>query len=165
MYMRKENRTVILVGVGILLLAALIVVLAVLVPRIRYKSEMNARIERMLRPEPVYITLSDPLFDTGDLLGRDGKEIAIEGQAREELVTRLRGLYGSGVSYAGRERAVAGAWDLRLLVRAADGETAQIWVSETRIYYVVDSMAVYFTAKDGAAHAALYTSLRTMINT
>jgi len=159
MYMKKENQTVLLVGVGILLLAALIILLAIFVPRARYKGEMKDRIDRILLPNPAYVTLSDPLFDTGDLLGRDGKEIVLEGEARAEVLTLLGEVQTAGLSYKGRESMATGAWDLRLLVRTAVGDTAQIWISESRLYYVENSVAYCFAVKDGAAHTALYTRM------
>ena len=70
--MKKQT----LIGIGIVLLAVLIIVLAIFAPRWARKNEMRERAELLLSPDPQVVLLSDPLYEkTLALLPDIAKEI------------------------------------------------------------------------------------------
>ena len=159
MRMKKEKRTVIWVGIVILLLAVMLILLSIFLPRARYKSRVTECLELMLSPDPTYVTLTDPLFDTGDLLGRNGKEVQLQGEQMQAVLSSLGTLRDAGFHYQGQEQKLTGAWDLRLLVRTASGESVQLRFEADRFYYTEGDVAYFFTPKDAAAYRAFYERL------
>ena len=151
------------IGIGALLLAAFLIVSLVFIPRIVQKSEMEALLALSVAPDPMTVVIGDPLLDLGDPLGNKGKECLLSGESANRVQNLLRALSESGYRLSHEEKKPSGAWDLQVRVKAANGETARLWLTEDGFYYMKDTLAVCFTAKDQEAYTAAYLELRTIL--
>lgn len=148
-----KNKTV-LAGVLIVLAALLLVLFVALWPRVAAKKEMAALLSSFSEGDLQYITVTDPLFATGDLLGNKGKEIVLDaGDAFtvREGISKL----ANDFSFLRKERKSAGGWDLRIMAKTAAGESVQLFFAEEGFYYMDGSTAFFFEAKDAEAYGAL----------
>ena len=148
----------VIIGTGVLLIAALIIVLAIFAPRWSHKGEMKDRIELLLSPDPLAVVVSDPLFDTDDPL-YDGREAVLDTESSAALFDKLETALDGGYRYVGSEKIPGGAWDISIVVRTADGKNAQVFFTETGFYYTKDVKAHYFEPKDAAQYAEFLQSV------
>ena len=156
-----KNKKVYLIGSAIVALAVVIVALCILVPMASHRSQLKKLLAKLEAPERV--TLGDPLFETGDILGNKGKEILLEGEARDAVLAYLRGLGASGYRTDGTERMSAGSLDLVIKVKTAEGEILHLWFDEDGFYYMEGIVAVLFEAEDEEAYEAFYGSLHRLL--
>ncbi len=147
------------IGIGAILLAALIVLLAFLMPRALQKREIKQQIAAFSRDGLLYITLSDPLFETGDLLGNRGKEILLDEGQRGEVALLTQRILAGGLRYDGQKVGLAATADLRLFAKAQE-ESYCFYVSEEGFYFFKGDAAYCFKAKESDAHIALLAALR-----
>ena len=156
-----KNKKTVLIGTGILLVAVVIILLATLLPAATRKRDVDQILGAV--PTASRISLGDPDFDTGDVLGNKGKEILLEGESLASVQAQIAALVEGGYRYDGDEKALAGGLDLNLKVRTAEGEIFYLWFSESRFYYTENGRCIYFEPKDGSAYVALYAALNALL--
>lgn len=149
-----------LIGAGLVLLAVLLILGVVFLPRAQQKRKMRNALTAFSESDISYILVIDPLYDTGDLLGNDGKELSLDAAQTGALLEALEAINAAGLRYAGEEALPAGSFDLRVLLRAEDGALVQFYVREHTLGYL-DGTAYYSfeTQKDSEAIPKLYTML------
>lgn len=149
-----------LVGVLLVLLAVLLVLGVVFLPRARQKRKMRETLTAFSEADISYILVTDPLYDTGDLLGNDGREIRLDEAQTEALLEALELILSAGLRRVGEEVLPAGSFDLRVLLRAKDGTLAQFYVREHTLGYL-DGTAYYSFETGGESESIqkLYTML------
>lgn len=157
-----KNKKAYWIGGGIVALAVLIVLLCVFVPVWMHKAEMD-RILPALQGS-ARMTVGDPLYQNGDILGNTGKEVLVEGARRAEIEGLLQTLADGGYRTAGTEKMPAGSSDLTLKVRTTNGKIFVLWLNDTYFYYIDGSVAVLFEAKDKEAFSALVAKLKATVN-
>ena len=156
-----KNKKVVLIGTAILLAAVAIILAAVLLPATMSKRDMNKILRSV--PQATRISVGDPHFDTGDVLGNRGKEILPEGDALASVQAKLSALADSGYRYGGDEKNTVGGLGLNVKIRSAEGEIFYLWLTESRFYYTENGRSVYFEPKDEAAYADLYKELNALL--
>ncbi|MBQ8358081.1 MAG: hypothetical protein IJX39_09800 [Clostridia bacterium] len=159
----KKNWKIYVIGSSLIALALIIVLLAVFLPKIVHRSEMKDLFESILAPDPAFVTVGDPLYNTGDALGNRGKEVILEGETRTEVLDLIAALSEGGYRIAAEEKKTSGAWDLSLRVRSATGETLYLYFTESTFYYMNDTLAVHFEPKDAALYATLYEKMNAIL--
>ena len=143
---------------AVILLAAVALVLgAVFLPEVRQKNKMKKTLNAFLNTDAVYVLVSDPLYDTGDLLGNDGREVRLTDAQLAEARGAVRAVLDAGLSFAEARQAPAGAFDYRVFLRG-EGETVQFFVSADCVGFTDGGGYFLFTAK-GEAVSALHRSL------
>lgn len=152
-----KNKKTLLVGVLILLVAVVIVLAAIFLPMSMRKKDMKQILQAV--PSAGRISLWDPSFDTGDVLGNQGKEVLLEGEDLEAVRARLAALVESGYRYSGEEKGFANGLDLHLKIRSAEGEIFYLWLGESRFYCTQEERVAFFEAKDAAVYDALRAEL------
>ena len=161
--MKRTKGTVTLVGVAIILLAAVIILLSVFVPRLQQKKQMKELLRAATSPDIAVMALNDPLFDHGDLLGNKGKEVELTGEARGQMQAALGALLDAGFRAKGAEKSPFGTSDLSLYVRGASGDTVRLYFTAEEFYYQQGSAIARFAPKDAEAYGELYTLLQALI--
>lgn len=143
------------IGALILLLAVLVVLGAVFLPEIKQKNRMKKTLNAFLAADAEYVLVSDPRYDTGDLLGNDGKEVRLDGEKTLAVREAVQSVLDAGLSFSEVREAPAGSFDTRVFVRDREGGTVQFFVTETRIGFTDGGAYFLFDAK-GEAVSALY---------
>ena len=156
--MTVKNKKIYLIGGGIVVLAALIILLSVLVPMLSHRSEMRKILEGV--QSPARMTVGDPLYETGDILGNKGKEVLVTGERSNEILSLLRKMAEDGYRTDGTEKMPAGSLELNLKVKTADGKILNLWFNEDNFYYMNGTVAVLFEAKNESEYDALYEKLQ-----
>ena len=153
---KKTNRTVPIVGIGIVLIALAIVLSAVLAPRMSAGKALNNYRKTLSRNEAfTYVSILDPLDHAGPLLPQD-TEARLTDTAEIEAVRDRLLTFVDGAKYRGVKEAISGNWDIR--VRFADGaETVDIYLCEDSFYFAREGKQFVFAPQD----AAEYTVWRT----
>ena len=151
--MKKHKAT--LIGVGMILLALIIVLSAVLIPRIVQKNKMKEHLAKMMAEDVQIMIVEDPLFMKWDLLGNNGTEVVLEGEQFLDIRAKLQAMIDGGYRVDYDEKRDTGAWDMNLRVRTATGESLRLWIDEATFYMMEDTFALGFCPKDEAAYAAL----------
>jgi hypothetical protein len=149
-----KNKKTYLIGGGIIALAVLIVLLAVLLPTAIHKNKM----EKLLgaASSSVQLSVRDPLFETGDILGNRGKEVLVSGERLTELQTSLKGLSEAGFRAQGVQKMPGGAMVMNVKALTETGEIVILYFEEERFYYMDDGSAISFEAKDRTTYQAIY---------
>ena len=149
-----KNKKTYLIGGGIIALAVLIVLLSTLLPVAIQKNKM----EKMLvaASSAVQLSVRDPLFETGDILGNRGKEVLVSGERLTELQTSLKGLSEVGLRAKGVQKMPGGAMVMNVKALTETGEIVILYFEEEHFYYMDDGSAISFEAKDGATYQAIY---------
>ena len=150
------------IGCLIIALAAVIVVMAVLMPRLLKKDDMRDLLQVAIRTDAQYVYLNDPQFVHEDVLSEKGKEVKLTGETLSAVRSQLDTL-SDHFSFRESKEGIAG-FDLHLLVKTADGKTVKIYFTDTCFYWCEYSTYHYFAPKDEEAYAALLQQLRTCIN-
>ena len=156
----KGNRRIYLIGTALILLSVLIGLSALLIPRAVRKSDMKELLDKANKA--TLMAVMDPAYETGDLLGNRGKEVLLDDEERAELQRQLAAIRENGFRYK-RLLTSFGSADLRVRMRIGEEETVYLWFTEQEFYYLKGESAVRFSAKDEAAHAALYAWLQGQI--
>lgn len=156
--MTVKSKKIYLIGGGIIALAALIIFLSVFLPMLSHRAQMRKLLEKV-QTAAARVTVGDPLYETGDLLGNKGKEVLVTGERSDELLALLQEMAGSGYRTAGTEKMSAGSMELNLKVKKVDGEIINLWFGEERFYYMTGTVAVLFESKNQDAYTALYEKL------
>lgn len=157
-----NNKKIYLIGGSIIAFAAVIVLLSVFVPRIVHKNKMADLLAEAVTP--ARLSVGDPLYQTGDLLGNTGKEVLVEGEARTAITNLLQTLREEGYRTDGTEKMPAGTLDLNVKVRTAAGGIVNLWFTETNFYYIDGTTAAFFEAKNESAYHELYQRLKACLS-
>ncbi len=146
------------VGIAILLLAVLIVLSVIFLPRLAAKSDMKERLELAAAPNAQYVMLIDPAYVHPGILAGQGREVALAGEVLEQVQKAL-GAFAKDFSYEKKDVAGAGAFGMHLLVKTAEGEIAKIYFAEKMFYAELKGSTYYFAAKDTQGYTAFYNTL------
>ena len=153
-----KNKVVLFFGCGAILLALIIVLSAVFLPRLAAKREMKALLEKAISDAPIHVTYTDPRYENEGLLAGEGRETQLDG----ELLVGVRAslsLLCEDFSFARSSRKSVSGLDKRLWVKTAEGENVQLYFTETSFYYVEGERTYYFTPDDATSYAALLAAL------
>ena len=154
-----SNNKAVTVGCALIALAVLAVLGCVLVPIWSARGDVKDILRAACSDDPQYVLVSDPLFETGDPTGNDGKEVKLDADAQSQLRSLLETL-AAGYSYREQQRMPLGAWDLSLSVKTAAGDMARLYFTDAYFYYTDGERSVRFAADDSEAYAALLTLLQ-----
>jgi len=149
-------------GIAIVLLAVLIVLGVVFLPRWMAESDMEELLSLATAPDPQYVMLIDPAFVNPGVLAQKGKEIRFGDDEKGKIQAELSQI-ANGFSFEKKEDAVAGAFGLHLLIKTAEGEIVKICVAESSFYAVLDDAACYFVPDDMPAYTEFYHTLIAML--
>ena len=153
-----RNKKIYLVGTGVIVLAVLIVLLCVILPMTVHKNKMGSLLEAMASSKR--ISVGDPLFETGDILGNKGKEILLEGESLSEITAMLKELLRQGYRTNSTQKMSGGTLNMSVKARTDTNEVIILYFEETRFYYMDKETAVLFEAKDEAAYQVLFQKLK-----
>ncbi|MBO5327105.1 MAG: hypothetical protein J6A84_03170 [Clostridia bacterium] len=151
------NKKVYLIGTGLILLAGLIVVSLTVLPIALHKAKMSDMLD--LAMSPTWLSVGDPLFETGDVLGNKGKEVLAQGEDLSAITAALKKLSESGFRTGGTQKMSGGT--LAMSVKACNdaGEIVILYFEEAKFYYMDNETAVFFEAKNTEAYGELYQKL------
>ncbi len=146
------------VGIAIVLLAVLIVLGVIFLPRLAAKSDMRELLSLAAASDAQYVMLIDPAYKHEGILAGEGREVALSGEILEQTQEALLAL-AEDFFYEKKEVAGVGAFGLHLLVKTAEGEIVKIYFAEELFYAELKGSAYYFTADDTQAYSVLYNAL------
>ncbi len=146
------------VGFGIILLAVLLVLGVIFLPRMAAKSDMKELLLRASAADAEYVMLIDPAYEHAGILAGYGREVALSGEVLEQTQKALETL-AEDFSYGKKEPAGTGAFGMHLLIKTAAGEIVKIYVAKDAFYTELKGSAYYFTADDMQAYNAFYSAL------
>ena len=153
-----KNKKIYLIGGGIIALAVLIVLLCTLMPIVSHKNKMDKMLAAAV--SSVQMSVRDPLFETGEVLGNKGKEILLSENSLLEIKRELNQLSEDGYRSEGVQKMPGGTMAMNLKARSDTNKTVILYFEETRFYYVDKENAILFEAKDEVAYRALYQKLK-----
>ena len=153
-----HNKKVVIIGSAIVALAVVIVLLAVLMPRVLEKDDMRDLLREAVAPGAQYVYVTDPQYQNDDPIAPKGREAKLTGEALAAVQGALVDL-SEHFSFEKSDQALAGM-DLHLTVRTQDGKTLKIYFAKTHFYWCEYSTYHYFTPCDEVAYAALLQQLR-----
>ena len=149
---------------GIAILAAVLILLAsVFIPMAMKKSDMGELLAKV--QEGDLISIYDPLYETGDVLGNKGKEVVLTESELQEIKSLLQAVTNSGYEYRQEKTFMAGATGLCLKVRIGDKETVHLWLAEREFYQMEGELAICFSASNKENYTALYQKAKNLIAT
>ena len=151
----KNNRkAVLIIGICIVLMAALLVTVAVLYPAFKARSALKDITDKLSDGSVKSATVYDP--DAGKDLFNDG---GIERIASEDERARLSSLIlkmSDGSSYASRDAEdIFFDYDYRIRFRLESGEAVAIFLSDGKFYVSNDGVRYFFAAGDESAYLEL----------
>ncbi len=152
---RKIGWRIPVIGVVILLLTAGLVFGAVFLPELKQKSRMKKTLNAFLTADAAYVLVNNPLYDTGDLLGNDGKELRLDEAQTAAVRAAVRQVLDAGLSFAEARQSPAGSFDTGVFLRDSAGNTVQFFVTETTVGFTDGGGYFLFSAK-GEAISALF---------
>ena len=153
----------IIVGVGLILLAVLIVLGVIFLPRMAAKSDMRELLEKAaVRSE--YVMVVDPTFVHEGIMAGEGREARLEGEALAAVQGALAVL-AEDFSYEKKEGTFSGGLGMHLLVKGTEGEILQIYFTKEHFYATLKGARYYFTADDAEAYKTLYENLLSALPT
>ena len=153
-----RGKRVYFVGAGIVLLAVLLVLGVIFIPRLMAKSDMETLLQKAAAADVQYVMLVDPTFKHAGALAGEGREVKLEGECLQDVRKALQDL-ADGFSYEDKEGELSGALGLHLLVRTAEGEVVKIFFAKDRFYTTLKGARYYFSADDAQAYASFYETL------
>ncbi len=153
-----SNKKTVLIGAVILLVAALIVLGSILVPIWSARGRMKDTLRAASATDVQYMLVSDPLLETDDALGNDGREIMLAPTQQTAVSQALQALCDA-FSYDKKEQKVLGAWDMCLSVKSAAGKMVSVYFTSEAFYCMEGDVAFFFTPDDTDAYAVLYEML------
>lgn len=132
-----------------ILLAVLIVLMAVFIPRALQKKEMRALLAEFASGEITYLLLCDPMYENQDLFGNRGKEIRLDEEQIAFVQARLDTIQSSKLSGARTQTMPVGSFDLQLILRKSDGSTARLYFPQGGVAYLDKTELYVFTDTEG----------------
>lgn len=146
------------IGIGIILLAVLLVLGVIFLPRMAARSDMKDLLELAAAPGAQYVMLIDPAYVHPGILAGQGREVALTGEQLVQAQAAL-GALAKDFSYEKKEQAGAGAFGLHLLIKSAEGEIVKIYFAEALFYAELKGSMYYFSPDDAQAYGAFYALL------
>ncbi len=152
---KRSHLTVTLIGIGVVLCAALLILWTVLSPLLTAKKALSEQLNTLRRAEEFdYLAVMDPRDVPGTLLPTD-REVHLTdgtriGALRERLCDALE-----GARYAGQESGESGNWEPRVRF-SVRGETVDFYLREDALYLVRGNVRFVFTPAEAAVWAAVY---------
>ena len=150
---KRSHLTTTWIGVGIVLLALSIVLLALFSPHLTAKRALR-QTERCLTAmsEFDHLTVFNPLDRSGPLLPTDAEvrlhDVQEIGEIRDRLLTFVK-----GAKYGGISKAESGNWDPRVRF-VADGETMDLYLGTESFYLSRNGQQYVFFPRDAADYTA-----------
>ena len=149
---KKSNRTVTLVGVGIVVLALGIVLAAVFAPHMAGKKALRQTRRALAQSEEFsYVSILDPLDQSGVFLPTDAEARLTDAEEIAALRDRIL-TYMDGAKYGGVEEAVGGNWDIR--VRFAGEELIDVYMHQDYFYLSQNGRRFVFIPEDAEEYTA-----------
>ena len=129
---KKSNRTVTVVGVGIVVLALAVVLLSVLSPVLASKRALRVCRRELREAENIsYVSVINPREHEDIYWATDAEARLTDPQTIDALREKLLG-YLDGAKYGGVEDASSGNWDIR--VRFAGEKLIDVYLTEECFY-------------------------------
>lgn len=157
-----KNKKIYFIGGAIIALAILIILSVTVLPAAVHKAKMGEMLD--LAASTARLSVGDPLFETGDVLGNKGKEILLEGESLGDVTALLTQLTKGGYRTAGTQKMTGGTLAMNLKARTDTGETLILYFEETRFFYLNNTTAIFFEAKSESAYRALYQKMISCLN-
>jgi hypothetical protein len=151
------NKKVYLIGAGLILLAVLIIVSLTVLPTAVHKAKIKEKL--VLASSATWLSVGDPLFETGDVLGNKGKEVLAQGEDFSAVTAALKMLCDSGFRASGTQKMPGGTLAMSVKARNDAGEIVILYFEETNFYYMDNETAVFFEAKSEELYQELYQKL------
>lgn len=152
----------IFVGIAVVVLAVLIVLGVVFLPRLSATSDMEELLLSAAAEDAQYVMLVDPTFVHEGILAGEGREVRLTGEDLAQ-VRRVLSALASDISYESKESAEGSAFCLHLLVKSADGEIVKVYFTENGLYAVLKGSTYRFSVGDVQAYAEFYNALQAML--
>ena len=146
------------VGVTIVLVAVLIVLGVIFLPRLAAKSDMKALLLRAAAADSQYVMLVDPAYKHAGVLAGEGREVALSGETLTAVRAELTA-FSENFSYLSKESEENAAFGMHLLIKTSEGEIVKICFHENDFYAVLKGSAYHFYADDKEAYSAFYNTL------
>ena len=155
---KKSNRTVTVVGIGIVVMALAIVLSSLFAPRMAAKRALREARELLAETAQFsYVTVFNPLDHSSPLLPTDQEVRLVETEEIEAMRASLLG-YVEDARYRGVEAAESGNWDIRVRFVTDDGKLDLYLHAD--YFYLSEGMHRYmFEPQDAADYAAWRTAL------
>lgn len=160
---RRQSPAMIVTGALVLCVAALIILLAIFIPRARENRVFRTRYQLLERAEYTRFLLSDPLYKTGEVIASRGVEVALSDDEVAAIRAVLTALRESGIRNGENLKGVDGAFDVRLQIRTADGTRAELYFTESQMYFYADGTVFTFRPKDSGAYEGLYHTMQNIL--
>lgn len=155
--MQKSYKTTV-IGLSLILLAVLLILCCVFIPRIQAKAKLREVLAAFSDAEAQYVLYTDPHYQNEGLLTQNGREVRLEGESLQAVLGLLERV-GADCRYEGKQKnALVGADD-RLLVKAAAGDSTQLFLTDECLYFTKGETTYYFEARDGKLWQELQTAL------
>ena len=150
--MKKSGVT--LIGVGLILVAVLIILACVLIPRIQARARLDEALAAFMEEDAAYVLYTDPHYKNEGLLAPDGRDLVLGGELLFEVRSKMSAL-GADCKYHSTEKDAIVGTDKRLMVKRASGESVQLFFAADCFYLTVGGKTFVFTPADPDAQAAL----------
>ena len=153
---KTSNRTVTVVGVGIVLLALSVVLLSVLSPVLSARKALRTYSRALREAEAFsYVSVIDPR-EHSDIYWATDAEARLTDKGEIDALRDLLLTYMDGAKYSGVKESVSGNWDIR--VRFAGEELIDIYLREDCFYFSQNGRKFLFEPTDAAAYTAWRTA-------
>ena len=159
---KKQSPAMVIAGVAILFVTVVIILLSVFIPRIRENRIFHERYRILETGEYTHFLLTDPLYKTSGAIVTRGVEVALTAEQVADVRASLTTVRAGGLKNSENVPS-DGAWDVRLQIRTETGERAELYLTETELYFYADGTAFTFTAKDKVAYESLYHTLQSIL--
>ena len=146
------------VGIGMILLAVLIILGSIFLPRLAAKSDMKEILVKVAASDARYVMLIDPAYRHEGILAGEGREVALTGDTLAQVREGLNAL-SADFSVDSKQSEESGAFGLHLLVKTATEEIVKIYFTENTFYAILKGNAYHFRADDEEAYSAFYNML------
>ena len=157
---KSKNVGVTVAGIVILAIALVILFLVIFLPRFRENKMLRERVDLFLTAEYERMLVSDPLMETGGVLGERGVQTMLTGDEVSLLREKFGAVEKTGFKNAENTLMIEGAWDTKWQLRTTAGEYHTLYFTEDRLYFYADGTAFYFEPKDLTAYDVFYACLR-----
>ena len=149
-----KNSRVTLIGIGLILMAVLIILCCILIPRVQAKQKLGDVVEALCDVQAQYVIYTDPHYQNEGLLAQNGREVRLEGEVLTAVRAQLCDLEVN-CRYRGKAKENAVSIDKRLLVKGALGESVQLFLGKEQLYFSLGDSTYLFAPLDSAGYEAL----------
>ena len=150
---KKSNRTVTVVGIGIVVMALAIVLSSLFAPRMAAKGALREARELLSETEQfTYVTVFNPVDHSSPLLPTD-KEVLLSEAAEIEALRESLLRYAEGARCLGVKEAIDGNWDIRVRFVTEEGHL-DLYLHADYFYLSEGVRRYVFEPTDAAGYAA-----------